>query len=1751
MKKIILTLLVATLAGTQAMGDSYDALWKQADAMQRKDLPKSEMAVMERIIAKATAGKDYGHLLAAEMRKATLQGKVSPDSVAPVFRRMEEKAEQTKDPVLRAVWYATLGKWCQNNSRDLEGRKPDDYYLKALAQPGLLAEATTDDYTPLAMEGMDGGSFKHDLLHLVGFEADTRAAYQLMHDYYEKAGNRGAACLSAFKTLLADRKEDVREVRKSKYLGKVDSLIHVYRDIPEAGELAVEHYRFLEGASDASEADKLKYINYALNRWGKWSRMNVLRNAKARLTEPMFSLGTVPVVIRPGEQPWIAVKMRNLQGLTMTLSRLAITADNHYNVNAKNTYKLLKSKATPLTDKTRALQIYGRPDYEVVKDSVQLGSLPVGAYLMEVASSNANIAVQRHIFYVSDLALLSQQLPDDSHRHEVVSATTGQPVAGARIQKKADGNILISTDTDKYTPAQYTYLSRGRYYKPKETQLTGRLYTDRAIYRPGQIVHATAILFNNEKGIDAKALEAGQEVKLTLRDAKWKVVDEKTAKTDGYGTVSADFNLPKEGQNGQYCVQADKGGATRYFRVEEYKRPTFEVSFPKVNQKYAWGDTVVVKASAKTYAGVPVQGARVEYTVTRRNQLWWWGSRSADWEIMKGTGVTREDGTFDVEIPLEATPSEREDGFLRRARFYSFDVQAVVTDLSGESHEGEMSLPLGTKSTAFSTDLPKRIETDSLKTVTFAYRNSAGMEIAAPVRYRIDQGEWGSAASNTPIYIREHTTLASGVHELEAICEQDTLRQEFTLFGMKDTRPMEHTVHWYYQTSGQFPRDGKPVYLQVGSSEKDVYIVYSIIAGDKLIEKGAWNLTDSIVTLPFTYKEEYASGIVLNYCFVKEGKCYSNMMRIARPLPDKQLNVTWKTFRNRLVPGQKEEWTLNITTPDGKPAKAQLMSVLYDKSLDRLRANNWSLSLGLYNNMPSCNWTNSLRTGNYLWSLAGSNPAKHYTEKELDVDHFAMKYFGDGAFGNRVYCLTRGMMGKTVETFVSVEKHSLAKADANVLMAEDRSLDDEETDGKTSKELDNVQVRENLDETAFFYPALESDDNGDVAIRFTLPESVTTWKFMGLAHDGEMRNGTLVSEATAKKTVMVQPNMPRFLREGDKATVVAKVLNTSDRKVEGTARMQLLDPETHKVVWQKTQKYSIDANGTTTVGFDLQDLKEGVYINKVVVAGRDYSDGEQHYLPVLGNRETVTNTLPFTLTEKGTKDYDLTRLFLDKEGKPVKEGKEAKVTVEYTDNPAWLMIQALPSVANPDEDNAISQMAAIYSNSITRHFREYISDFDETQNSRLLSAQVSKLGDLQNGDGSFSWWKGMQGSRYMTTAVAEMMARLNRMVGVQENTASMLTSALDYLQKKVAEEVKDMKKAEKEAKARNLRPSEEAVNYLYILSLDGRKMGASATADVDYLVKKLADKTCDYTIYGKALTAVVLGRQGYRKKAAEYLQSINEYTVYKPEMGRYYDTRKAYYSWRNYRIPTQVAAIEAMQMLSADKMAQEISEMQLWLLQSKRTQAWDTPVNTVNAVYAFLNGNEQVLEASSGKTCFKLDGKTLEMPETTAKTGYVKTTRQGMPKSFSVDKKSDGTSWGAVYAQVEQSSSEVASAESGIRIVRKVSCGKNVKVGDKVKVTLEIVADRDYDFVQVTDKRAACLEPVSQLSGCIEGEYYISPRDNTTNYYFNRLNKGRHIVSTEYYVDRQGDYHSGTCTAQCTYSPEFGGHTDAYTLNVK
>ena len=538
------------------------------------------------------------------------------------------------------------------------------------------------------------------------------------------------------------------------------------------------------------------------------------------------------------------------------------------------------------------------------------------------------------------------------------------------------------------------------------------------------------------------------------------------------------------------------------------------------------------------------------------------------------------------------------------------------------------------------------------------------------------------------------------------------------------------------------------------------------------------------------------------------------------------------------------------------------------------------------------------------------------------------------------------------------------------------------------------------------------------------------------------------------------------------------------------------------------------------------------------------------------------------------------------------------------------MIQALPAIGQPHDDCAICQSASLYANSIGKHIvdqvpqaktvfeqwklekgeetslhsqleknqelkdlvlnetpwvadadreseqRQRLADFfDENTMQQRQQSALDKLRKLQRGDGSWSWWPEMPGSVYMTVAVAEMMVRQNVMVGEQSSTQQMLTKAISFLGHEMVDLVKEMKKQEKKGRKPSF-PSFNALQWLYICKLDGRRLPTDVQQANDYLIRLLKKDIKNQTIYEKALSAIILD-------SPLYIKSLKEFTVYKEEMGRYYDTPRAAYSWRDYRIPTQVAAIEAIQRLTPDDQ-QTLDEMRRWLLQEKRTQAWDTPLNSVDAVYAFMGamGPMSPMSPIGHNAALSLDGQPLDTPKASAGIGYVKTAQPYHgEKTFTADKTSEGTSWGAVYAQFMQTTSDIKNQASGVSVKREVldsnlsplsSLLSPLKIGSRVTVRLTIQSERDLDFVQIQDKRAACMEPVRQLSGydwrlgC-----YVTPRDNVTNYYFDRLPKGKRIIETEYYIDRAGVYETGTCTVQCAYASEYRGTTKSQTIKVE
>ena len=1842
--------MVMTMIPNPMNADNYTTLWKQADEALEKDLPKTEQQWLGQIMEKARSEKAYGQLLKAELRMSKSLMAVSPDSLLPAVNRLREAEVNARrdEPVLSMVYAAVLGhlyKSYEELGDDHEAISAD-YFVRSLAQPELLAKYKALDYAPLVVEGKDSRIFYNDLLSVIGFEAGNM---ELLHSYYEKNGNRPASLITALEILKKNHKPWERDLKASAYVASLDSLAEQYGDLPECGEVAIVRYSMMEQCETTPE-ERMRYIDNALAKWGSWQRMNQLRNAQMSLTQPSFSAQLGNMVSLPNHQRKLEFNMvRNIGEVKMTVSRLKLDATTELNPSNANHYAKLKA-AIERVVQTETHSYKNHPSYKEVEDSMFIKGLPVGIYMIEITTDNKNIQPQRCLYYVSDLYVLSQEMPEKKIRYAVVSGTTGQPVAGATLvlkfpqrydtKKKSEvltcgpnGEVVYTytnnapedvrayTTTDKFLPSTGIWNQFSFYENTRETQYV-TLYTDRSIYRPGQTVHVAALAFLNQRGLTTKAMP-NKNMRLTLRNANHKVVEEKEVTTDEFGMASADFVLPQNGLNGTYVIQSNVGNGYAHLTVDEYKRPTFQIEFPEVKESYQHGDTVKVKAYAKSYAGVPVQGAKVTYRVDRSQAFWWWrfgGDSDANAQLLEGETVTDADGAFTIPMPMmlpESALADRD----HTARFYQIKAWAQVTDQAGESHEGEMTLPLGNKNTAISCDVPEKSLREDLKTITFSRHNMAGTVIEGRIKWQIDGGEWHDAEANKPVDISQ-LPLSSGRHEVQAVCENDTVKQTFVVFSLADKRPCIETHDWFYQTSSVFPRDGKPVTIQVGSSDTDTHILYTIISGKRVLESGVIDQSNAILTRQFTYREEYGSGLLLTYAWVKEGQMYQHQTQIMRPLPDKRLILTWKTFRDRLTPGQKEEWTLHIARPDGTPAKAQLLAAMYDKSLDNILSHGWDFSPNIHQNLPSAHW----RKGYYgSRHFSGTAPQRYMRVLDLsfnriDPSLLSMYWYGavdelktmslGSANSSKRLLASRSAAPKAIGSFDMQAKEMAAETVAAEEMLADVAFSEPDAGSAASgNNGQEQQMRENLNETAFFYPALTTDADGNVAVKFTLPESLTTWRFMGLGHDKEMNYGMLNGEAVAKKDVMIQPNMPRFVRQGDKATLSARIFNTGEQAVSGTARLQLIDPETNKVIDQSTQPVTLDVNSTTTVAFVCAPKATwpALLIAKCSVEGKTFSDGEQHYLPVLPDVEMVVNTLPFTQNTAGLKEIDLTKLF------PQSRSKDhtPKLTVEYTNHPAWLMIQALPSVAARNDKDVISQATAFYANSLGAFImkqnptikgtieqwqqelgtetslmsslqknqdlkslvidetpwvmdadreadqkRQLINYFDDNTLQYRLDKNLQNLRDLQNGDGSWSWWPGMPGNLYMTTAVVKMLTRLNAMTGSQQGTTQMLSSAMQYLGKEMVEEVKQMRKLEREHKVKDLRPSETAVDVLYIWSLANTQLSGKTADARTYLVDHLAKQTHEFTIYGKAVAAVILAKNGKQQKAAEYLESIRQYSVYQQEKGRYFDTRKAYYSWRDYKIPTEVAAIEALKAIEPNDL-QTVEEMQRWLLQSKRTQAWDTPLNSVDAVYAFLNGRTEMLQTKE-PSVISLNGKPMDMPKATAGLGYVKTSASGNNlKTLSVRKTSDGTSWGAVYAQFMQPVTEIQSAAAGITVKRELLAadtqkpiGKALSVGDKIKIRITITAERDYDFVQLIDKRAACMEPVEQLSGYHWG-YYCSPKDYTTNYYFDRLSKGKHVVETEYYVDRQGTYATGTCTVQCAYAPEYTAREAAHTIVVE
>lgn len=1885
---LIVLLVMSVFAPMQAQ--TYDNLWKELEVLERKDLPKSVISEAMKIYDKAKAEQNVPQMMKAYLTAMQYRSLLTPDSLKVDMNGLEQWASQTGSMEDKAILYSILGEM----TMPADVKKGLGYLQASLKDKDRLLLIPVEKLRPMVRVGEASKRYFRDNL----YNLLARRAIQIMQQYRWQAAAKAnqtnslsvdmtdmdqfvtyqfvpvsdcdltAAVMQTYQSLL--KAYDTETEREGWLLTGIDALnylyrnfsgnfsndvcqqelrkwIHTYPAVKTVPEAYLALAQFLQYQNN--QVERLRIVREGIAGYPRYEGINQLKNIEKEILNASLSLEIATAY--PGEQQSVKVNYKNLTGITLQL----------YKVNLPVTSAVLQNRTTHFESKYARLQreehfsLKPTTDYLNVDTTLTIQAPQAGIYFLKAVPDGKKGVSDGTLMNVTALKTIYRPLPDGTLELVVVDAVSGQPVSEAEVTiytEKGGGYSPQQTyQADKQGTLKLDFLNSNKYwynahtaadnampilnlwkndyyYKESKRKEVLQLFTDRSIYRPGQTVYVSGLAYEMEK--DSTRVLADKKYTVSLYDANNNETGKVEVRTNGFGSFSGQFVLPSPCLTGYFSLRAADTSVS--FKVEEYKRPTFDVTFEPVKVEYQVGDSIEVVGMAKTFAGAPVQNARVHYNISR-SYAWVWrfmGRGSARWE---GEAMTDADGKFSVPVHFEIDSDRRESPLW----YYTYNIQADVTDGAGETQQANLSLPLGSTSMVLNMDnLPDNLVKEKKLEIKLTAMNLSGEPVDTPVTYQVVEMEeqkdgqekegrkvlTGTVEANKSFVPEAIYALPSGNYRLK-LSAKDTQGREctasknFLLFSLNDKRPPFVITDWFYQDGLEFDA-ASPATVYIGSSEKNVYLLYDVFAGNKRLESKRIELSDSVVSFRFPYKKEYGDGILVSMAFVKDGRLYSHNARIMKPAPEKKLQLKWTTFRDKLRPGQQEEWKLTVLYPDGSPAEAEMLATMYDASLDKIySAHKLDFGVDFHYVVPLTYWNTSYMRNAYLYV---DFPLKRLRAVPLEYSELIIPSTG------RMEAMVVGYGGSpraTLAGALKIRGRSAANAVMNQEAVTDMVLQEEmvETSAQEKVEMGSseelaetgdIQIRENFAETAFFYPQLRTNEKGEVSISFVLPESLTRWKFMGLAHTRNVDYGKIEATATASKEFMLQPNMPRFVRVGDKANIAASLMNLSDKGVKGTVRMELFNPETEKVFYSQKQKFDVKGGETGYVNFTFEvGDKYAVMACRMVADGDTFSDGEQRYIPVLTDKQWVTETVPLNVNGEGAHIFSLENLF----NKHSKTASEQRLTVEFTAHPAWYAVQALPVVANPQNKDALSWATAYYAHSLAacivkenprikqifdswkaqsgtkETFMSNLQKNQELKNILLaetpwlteatneaeqkqriatlfdlntmnsqLAVSVEKLGELQNADGAWSWYKGMQGSRYVTTQVMEMLVRLNALThqDADSRMQPMIQKGFEYLGKQAAEEYKSMKEAEKKG-AVGLRPSEQVLRYLYICVLDGK---APVDKKVNqYFIDKLSGEGKELTIYGKALGAIILQQAGKVAEAKLFMQSLMEYSVVTDEMGRYFDTPKARYSWFSYKIPTEVAAMEAIQRITKDTKA--IDEMKRWLLKQKQTQTWETLIATADAVYALMATGASDLLANTGGVEITLGKEMIRTPVDDA-IGYIKKTVIGDVmniKKVRVDKEGTGMGWGAVYAQYLESMDQIGEQGNGLSVSRQLYKGDEalnesapLKVGDKITVRLTVKADRDMDFVQIKDDRAACMEPLQAVSGFRWSNglgYYQATKDASTQFFIDQMRKGTYVIEYQVYVNRTGEYQTGIATVQSAYAPEFGGHTGGYRVMVE
>lgn len=1555
------------------------------------------------------------------------------------------------------------------------------------------------------------------------------------------------------------------------------------------------------------------------------------------------------------------------------------------------------------------IQLPAETDYGLHSTIIDIPALTEGLYVILTAESSAfdpDAIIAFSSFQVSRLSFISVKA-ELSNRFFLLNRDSGKPVQNAdirimtrdydyrtqqytvterlRLKPGRDGSFEVKHDAQiprnqafyveaiqkNDTLYSDNYFDTYRYIAPKRTQTRSWFFTDRSIYRPGQIVYFKGIMLERE-GIEAWKVKEKATTEVKLFDANNRELMALSLKTNSFGSFQGSFVLPSGLLNGLMRVANEHGSA--FIQVEEYKRPTFEVTLQASDKQLKLGDTAIVSGKAQAFAGFGIDSAQVKFSIEREQFFpywpWWRGwppmaQRKA--MIASGSLYTRKDGSFDVKF--EATPDIRSQS--DSPAVYSYYVNVNVTDKNGEVQSDNFRLQVGEVSLLLSTNLSEVLNRKQLNDIRVSAENFQNIavntqaEIAVyrfnpasfPYRPRLwpdtDRNYLSSEklkelfplddfsneaapaqrgkqmmyerqmfiAGTAPLFPADAAKWPEGEYLIEVKTRDNNgkdvlLTQTFTLTETNSRLLPANDFFWHH-LSKSMAEPGDTVVFSVGSGVKGSRTLIEISSGNKLIYS-RWHTTNKRkINIPLVIEEDHRGQLTFQAVMVRHNRQIVASKNLEVPFTNKQLSINLETKREKLVPGAKETWTLSVKGHKSDQIAAEVLATMYDASLDRFRPHAWNFQ------------TIERRAGANSW--LADNGFLTYGSQRLSP------YWIDNVFVPPVYQVqlnwfdlqpgfsirTNRMFGQALMSKAMPASES-PQIDMGMVLSDDQSRPEEpEKTGQTSRDAASL-IRSDFRETAFFYPQLLTDSKGNLSFSFQLPDALTRWKLMMIAHTQQLESATQTYFFTAAKDLMIVPNLARFYREGDTVWVTAKIVNSGNQILSGIASLQISDAISGTSL-SKFNNSLVQRPFLQLHPGQSQEVKWNIAIDGVnsllsmrfSATAAQLTDTEEHIVPVLPSGVLVIETMPMHLLGNSTKSFELKGL---KENRPFE--KNQSLSLQFTGNPIWYAIQALPYLQEGQTENGDQLFNRFYANALAAHIAskipgvmKVIADWqkpgsdallsnleknqslkavllqetpwvldasDETRQKRNIALlfdinrmqyeqdqALQKLREAQLPDGSWLWFPGMTGSRHVTLNILTGLGKLDQIAPDPQRKRllnSMTTAAWGYLDKEL---MNDYRRMQTNKSLSSYQISAHHIAVLYGDSFYRGRVRPEETQIVkDYLMQKIPAGWLSLPHGAQAMAALVMHREGQNSQANAILRSLREKSLSDPILGTWWKSDRNF-SWNYSSIENHALMISAFDEIASD--TKMTDGLRTWLLSQKQNNRWQNSSATAEAVYALLlKGTDWI--GNYREPIIKVGNQTLEFPSAETGTGFV--SRQWNAAEITaelaavqVTNQNKGMAWGAMFRQYTVPASMVKATQSNLRIQRDLfvqtesKAGRTlqplksnpIRIGDIVTVRITIETDRDMEFVHLKDQRASAFEPMEALSGYkfeFGLGYYQSMKDQSAEFFFQFLPKGKHLIEYRLKATQQGSFTHGFANIQSYYAPEFSAQSEGLRVHI-